>query len=204
MSELELEQLEERKLDEELHADIEEKAMAATVAEVKAEEGIEDKEKPEAKAEDDKDGELGFTQDIDIWAPDPRTFKDRKNKEFTTHELKWSVEIKIIKKVSALIKKVLAVMPDTTQAGIEITGEGKFIYDTKRAPEFFLKTIMESIQDMPELLQDVTCALTGKDEEWVGENLTLDIMLEVVIPFFKRNLRRYVKKMNVLAQTFGS
>lgn len=62
-------------------------------------------------------------------------------------------------------------------------------------PETITKMLPVLMETAPEELTFMASTILGKDQEWIGDNLDLDILMDLLIPFFLRVLRKLASKI---------
>lgn len=152
-----------------------------------------------AKHGDEKTAE---SNDLDIFLPDPRTFTDLQGNEFQTRKIGWGSESKIAFKFGKIIVKIMK-----ATAGM---GPVKDLQDIDFTMLSMDEIIEQAMTEAPDLVTDAAVALTGKERKWVDENLDLETVLEIVVPFFKRRwtkwsslLQRFVPNLQGAAEKAG-
>ncbi len=131
-------------------------------------------------------------EDIDIFQPEPRQLygipheKDQKQGEpFTVYRAGWGAEKKIFMKISTLFTKIF---------------EEKGLAALQNMSSDDLVAV---IAEVPEIVEDVTAALTRQDKTWIEEHLDFQIMMEVIVPFFKRSFPKYQKTISRFQGVLG-
>jgi len=73
----------------------------------------------------------------------------------------------------------------------------RFPQDVLEGEEFDLQKgigiVAEILETLPEEVLKIASVIVGRDEEWVAENLDLDSVVELILPFYEEVIRKLGK-----------
>ena len=93
-------------------------------------------------------------------------------------KVSWKTESKVLKYLSEGLK-------DSPEIISNLTSEKPNI----------VAILPQLLSTMPDTISKITAEVVGKEEDWVGDNLDTEIIIELLYPFFKRFVSKIMSKL---------
>jgi len=129
-------------------------------------------------SEEEKQFDIFFPKTIEIHALNGEVLK-------ISSQRSWKTDIEILRSIPVQqIMDSLSRLPDNPEERLQALGQ--FIQDL--------------LGQLPDVIIEIVTRITGKDRGWCENNLDLEHVIDICIPFFAKCWRIWQQRLQILAQ----
>jgi hypothetical protein len=140
--------------------------------------------------------------EADTLFPTPKTVTLLDGEVFTLPIITWGREIRILRVIKAILAGVfgkeatpkrIPVIEDTMPEDEKATIRAELAAINAEMTQHLLSVLLEK---GPEQITEVASALFNKPGEWIEENVSIETILEVAVPFLRNKQTTILKALN--------